>query len=182
MLRRNRKVEVRLVENVGKVLQEKMRTTDMRQRYQKLVTKALADPDVKSFLQAHRAELTQEDIERSASKLYEYVKIKENIAYLSGNTKLYDTLSTYELLKMCAEIYGIDDKKAEERIKEITDAKKYSGYAIYQYLMSMDLLPEELKKANLYCARSYVPSENDGVYISEKALDDGILSSEVRFS
>lgn len=68
------------MENVGKVLQEKMRTTDMRQRYQKLVTKALADPDVKTFLQAHRAELTQEDIERSASKLYEYVKIKENIA------------------------------------------------------------------------------------------------------
>ena len=67
-------------------------------------------------------------------------------------------------------------------IKEITDAKQYSGYAIYQYLMSMDLLPEELKKANLYRARSYVPSENDGVYISEKALDDGILSSEVRFS
>ena len=68
------------MENVGKVLQEKMRTTDMRQRYQKLVTKALADPDVKTFLQAHRAELTQEDIQRSASKLYEYVKIKENIA------------------------------------------------------------------------------------------------------
>ena len=68
------------MENVGKVLQEKMRTTDMRQRYQKLVTKALADPDVKTFLQAHRTELTQEDIERSASKLYEYVKIKENIA------------------------------------------------------------------------------------------------------
>ena len=71
---------MRLVENVGKVLQEKMRTTDMWQRYQKLVTKALADPDVKTFLQAHRAELTQEDIQRSASKLYEYVKIKENIA------------------------------------------------------------------------------------------------------
>lgn len=68
------------MENVGKVLQEKMRTTDMWQRYQKLVTKALADPDVKTFLQAHRAELTQEDIQRSASKLYEYVKIKENIA------------------------------------------------------------------------------------------------------
>ena len=49
------------------------------------------------------------------------IEIKENIAYLSGNTKLYDTLSVCELLKMCAEIYGIDDKKAEERIKEITD-------------------------------------------------------------
>ncbi len=68
-------------------------------------------------------------------------------------------------------------------IKEITDAKKYSGYAIYKYLMSMDLLPEELRRGNLYCARTYIPSpDNEGVYISEKALDDGILSSEVRLS
>ena len=49
------------------------------------------------------------------------IEIKENIAYLSGNTKLYDTLTTYELLKMCAQIYGIDKQKAEKRIKEITD-------------------------------------------------------------
>ena len=49
------------------------------------------------------------------------IEIKENIAYLSGNTKLYDTLTTYELLKMCADIYGIETKTAEERIKEITD-------------------------------------------------------------
>ncbi len=49
------------------------------------------------------------------------IEIKENIAYLSGNTKLYDTLTAYELLKMCAQIYGIDKQKTEKRIKEITD-------------------------------------------------------------
>lgn len=49
------------------------------------------------------------------------IEIKENIAYLSGNTKLYDTLTAYELLKMCAQIYGIDNQQAEKRIKEITD-------------------------------------------------------------
>ena len=49
------------------------------------------------------------------------IEIKKNIAYLSGNTKLYDTLTAYELLKMCAQIYGIDDQKTEKRIKEITD-------------------------------------------------------------
>ena len=49
------------------------------------------------------------------------IEIKKNIAYLSGNTKLYDTLTAYELLKMCAQIYGIDNQKAEKRIKEITD-------------------------------------------------------------
>ena len=49
------------------------------------------------------------------------IEIKKNIAYLSGNTKLYDTLTAYELLKMCTQIYGIDNQKAEKRIKEITN-------------------------------------------------------------
>ena len=35
------------------------------------------------------------------------IEIKQKIAYLSGNTKIYNTLTTYELLKMCAEIYNI---------------------------------------------------------------------------
>ena len=48
------------------------------------------------------------------------IEIKQNIAYLSGNTKLYDTLSTYELLKMCSDIYNIPNEKAEKRIKEIS--------------------------------------------------------------
>ena len=49
------------------------------------------------------------------------IEIKQNIAYLSGNTKLYDTLSTYELLKMCADIYNVPNEKAETRIKELAD-------------------------------------------------------------
>ena len=40
-------------------------------------------------------------------------EIKKNIAYLSGNTKIYNTLSCYELLHMCADIY---DVKKEEKI------------------------------------------------------------------
>ena len=34
-------------------------------------------------------------------------EIKKNIAYLSGNTKIYNTLSCYELLHMCADIYDV---------------------------------------------------------------------------
>lgn len=49
------------------------------------------------------------------------IEIKRKIAYLSGNTKLYDTLSTYELLKMCSDIYEVPNEKAEERIKEVTN-------------------------------------------------------------
>ena len=35
------------------------------------------------------------------------IEIKKSIAYLSGNTKIYNSISAYELLKMCGEYYEI---------------------------------------------------------------------------
>ena len=52
--------------------------------------------------------------------LHNEIEIKKSIAYLSGNTKLYNTLSSYELLKMCGNIYGVEEDKLEDRIKEIS--------------------------------------------------------------
>ncbi len=49
------------------------------------------------------------------------IDIKKNIAYLSGNTKIYNTLSCYELLKMCGNIYNVDSKEIEKRIDIITE-------------------------------------------------------------
>lgn len=46
--------------------------------------------------------------------------IKKMIAYLSGNTKIYGTISPYELLKMCAEIYDVPASEIDTRIKEIS--------------------------------------------------------------
>ena len=48
------------------------------------------------------------------------VEIKKNIAYLSGNTKIYNTISTYELLKMCCDFYDVDKNTADERTQEIS--------------------------------------------------------------
>lgn len=48
------------------------------------------------------------------------LEIKKNIAYLSGNTKIYNTLTCYELLKMCADIYKVDEEIAKKRIEEIS--------------------------------------------------------------
>lgn len=47
-------------------------------------------------------------------------EIKKSLAYLSGNTKIYDTLSPYELLKMCAEIYDVPTNEIDERIKKVS--------------------------------------------------------------
>lgn len=49
------------------------------------------------------------------------IKIKKEIAYLSGNTKIYQSLTTYELLKMCCDIYEVDKNIVEERINKIVE-------------------------------------------------------------
>ena len=48
------------------------------------------------------------------------IEIKKQIAFLSGNTKLYKDISPYELLKMCGRYYDINDQEVEKRIKEIS--------------------------------------------------------------
>lgn len=47
------------------------------------------------------------------------LEIKKKIAYLSGNTKIYKSVSTYELLEMCCNIYGVEAHIAQQRIKDI---------------------------------------------------------------
>lgn len=49
------------------------------------------------------------------------IEIRKNIAFLTGNTKLYKDISPYELLYMFGEYYGIPKKKLVKRIKEIID-------------------------------------------------------------
>ena len=48
------------------------------------------------------------------------VNIKKRIAFLSGNTKIYNTLTPYELLSMCAGMYEVDESTINNRIKEIS--------------------------------------------------------------
>lgn len=45
--------------------------------------------------------------------------IKRKIAFLSGNTKLYNRLSAHELLQMCGKLYGMNIDDINKREKEI---------------------------------------------------------------
>lgn len=48
-------------------------------------------------------------------------EIKNNIAYLSGNTKLYENITPRELLKIFGSIYGNKKDVLKNRIEEITN-------------------------------------------------------------
>ena len=101
---------------------------------------------------------------------------------------VYETMTNSDFQDFSGKFFrheqGKDTSRAgfceQKGIKEISEAKRYSGYATYQYLALIGLLPDKLKNTDLYWARTFVPSDNEGVYISEQALDEGILTSEVR--
>ena len=101
------------------------------------------------------------------------IEIKKQIAYLSGNTKLYDTLSCYELLKMCADIYGVEEKKAEESIKEISKILNMDNFL---YNKIGNLSTGQTQRVNI--ARCLV--HNPKYYILDEATTGlDIISSQI---
>ncbi len=101
------------------------------------------------------------------------IEIKKNIAYLSGNTKLYDTLSTYELLKMCSDIYSVPKDEAEKRIKEIS---KILNMERFLYNRIGNLSTGQTQKVNI--ARCLV--HNPKYYILDEATTGlDIISSQI---
>ena len=100
------------------------------------------------------------------------LEIKKSLANLSGNTKLYDTISCYELLKMCADIYGVVDKQ-EERIKEISKILNMEGFL---YNKIGNLSTGQTQRVNI--ARCMV--HNPKYYILDEATTGlDIISSQV---
>lgn len=101
------------------------------------------------------------------------IEIKQNIAYLSGNTKLYDTLSTYELLKMCGDIYNVSKEKIEKRIKELT---KILNLESFLYNKIANLSTGQTQRVNI--ARCLV--HNPKYYILDEATTGlDIISSQI---
>ena len=101
------------------------------------------------------------------------IEIKQQIAYLSGNTKLYDTLSTYELLKMCSEIYQVPNEKAEERIKELSKILKMDNFL---HKKIANLSTGQTQRVNI--ARCLV--HNPKYYILDEATTGlDIISSQI---
>ena len=61
------------------------------------------------------------------------IEIKKQIAFLSGNTKLYKDISAHELLTMCGEYYGLSKEEIKKRIDEISkklDMEKFINQRI----------------------------------------------------
>ena len=100
-------------------------------------------------------------------------EIKKNIAYLSGNTKIYNTLSCYELLHMCADIYGVEKNDAEARIIEISKVLNMESF-LYNRIGSLST--GQTQRVNI--ARCLI--HNPKYYILDEATSGlDIISSQI---
>ena len=117
------------------------------------------------------------------------IEIKKQIAYLSGNTKLYDTLSCYELLKMCADIYGVEEKKAEESIVNIArclvhNPKYYildeatTGLDIISSQIILDFMKEEKKKNKIILYSTHYMEEAENICDRVIMINKGLVINE----
>ncbi|MEY8584359.1 primosomal protein DnaI [Ligilactobacillus animalis] len=68
------------MEDLGKNLTERMQHNNWNQRYQELIAEILQDDEVRTFLAENSQELTKADVMKSASKLYEFVTLKKQLA------------------------------------------------------------------------------------------------------
>ncbi|MCI9234157.1 MAG: ABC transporter ATP-binding protein [Bacilli bacterium] len=101
------------------------------------------------------------------------IEIKKNIAYLSGNTKIYNTLSTYELLKMCAEIYEVKKENIDSRIKEIAKTLNMESFL---YNRIANLSTGQTQRVNIARCLIHDPK----YYILDEATSGlDIISSQV---
>ena len=101
------------------------------------------------------------------------IEIKKSLAYLSGNTKIYNSLSAYELLKMCYELYDVTKEEGEKRIKEISDSLNMNDFL---YNKIENLSTGQTQKVNI--ARCLV--HNPKYYILDEATNGlDIISSQI---
>lgn len=101
------------------------------------------------------------------------IEIKKRIAYLSGNTKIYNHLSPYELFIMCAEFYDVDKEVAKKRIKELSKELKMDSFL---HNRIEKLSTGQIQRVNI--ARCMIHDPN--IYILDEATSGlDILASQI---
>ena len=129
------------MEDVGKEMTKIIQKKDMNERYNELVESVLKDPDVQLFIKENRKQLTDEDIQKSYSKLYEYVQEKKKFQ-LNDPTMI---APGYEP-KLALNFHYIDVTYVPTKAL----LAKQKEEEIRQRVRAMDM-PKDVREASLAC-------------------------------
>lgn len=101
------------------------------------------------------------------------IEIKKQLAYLSGNTHIYKSLSAYELLDMCCDFYDIPKSERKEKINSISKLLKMDKF-IYNRIGNLST--GQTQKVNI--ARTFI--HNPKYYILDEVTSGlDIISSQI---
>ncbi|GEO69936.1 primosomal protein DnaI [Levilactobacillus acidifarinae] len=67
------------MEDISKTMQEMMSKRHLNHNYRQLMDQAFADPEVTAFIQTNQADLAEDVLARSASKIYEFVTERDKV-------------------------------------------------------------------------------------------------------
>ena len=101
------------------------------------------------------------------------IEVKKNLAYLSGNTKIYQSLSAYELLEMCCEFYNVEKSLVKKRILEISKTLEMDSFL---YNRIENLSTGQTQRVNI--ARCLV-HDPDYYILDESTSGLDIISSQI---
>lgn len=116
------------MEKINKTLQRLASNENFQKRYQEQRQQVLQHPDIKAFLAAHQGGITQEIIEKSMSKLFEYTNqskecnrcesLNKCINFMKGyHPELVFTRNSIDVVyKQCPRKVMADEKKKNEKL------------------------------------------------------------------
>ncbi|ETI68528.1 primosomal protein DnaI [Neobacillus vireti] len=116
------------MEKINKTLQRLASNENFQKRYQQQREQVLQHPDIKAFLAKHQAEMTQEMIEKSMSKLFEYTNQSKECDHCESLEKCINFMKGYHpelvfarnsidvIYKRCPRKVMADEKKKNEKL------------------------------------------------------------------
>ena len=121
------------------------------------------------ILEPTKGTITIDDLTYDKAEL----EIKKKIAYLSGNTKLYNHLTPYELFMMCADFYEVDKEVAKKKIKELSHELKMDSF-IYNRISKLST--GQMQRVNIARCMIHDPK----IYILDEATSGlDIIASQI---
>ena len=127
------------LENIGDTLKKTAGNTDFFKRYEIMRNEIMDNPDVKRFIDEHQGEITRSMIDRSLTKLYEFISQSRGCEHCSSVEGCKNILQGYEP-ELVIKNNSIDVHYVPCRLKVMEDEKRKAERLIQCMYLPKDVL------------------------------------------
>lgn len=168
------------MERINQTLKRLASNENFQKRYEKMRNETLNHPDIKSFIRKHQNEITEEMIEKSLIKLYEYTNQSKDCELCPGLDSCINIMKGYHpelvltrnsidvVYERCPRKIMADEKKRNEQlIKSLFVPKDILGASFEEYEKDPERV-EAVKKAASFLMNYEQGMKQKGIYFYGK--------------